>query len=229
MIHVESLRKYYGNSKEKEQLVLRGITCEIEKGKWTTIVGASGSGKTTFLKCLSGIEKISSGEINFFGERMSDLSEKAILDIRRKQLSFIFQDYNLIDDLKIIENIAFEHMLNPQIEELIKKWGIEDILYKFPAECSGGQKQKAAILRALLKGSKIIFCDEPTGALDTKSSIEVLKVLKEVVMENKVTLVMVTHNPLIEQLSDCVITLHDGMIKNHFVNETPKAVEEIAW
>ncbi|HCC94214.1 MAG TPA: ABC transporter ATP-binding protein [Flavobacteriaceae bacterium] len=229
MIQVESLHKSYGEVKENNHSVLNGITCEIDTGKWTTVVGPSGSGKTTFLKCLSGIEKISSGEVIFFGEKLSHLSEKANLAIRRKQLSFVFQEYNLIDDLKIVENITFEHVLTPQIEGLIQKWGIEDILYKFPAECSGGQQQKAAILRALLKGSKVIFCDEPTGASDTKSSIEVLKTFKEVVRENNVTIVMVTHNPLIEQLSDCVITLHDGTIKSYFVNETPKSVEEIPW
>lgn len=229
LIEIKELVKLYNHKKENEYRAIDGISCSIAEGKWTTIVGPSGSGKTTFLKCISGIEKVTSGSIKLFDSELTTMKDKERNALRKNEIAFIFQEYNLIDDLKIIENISLEKDISAEIDTLITHWGMSDILYHFPSECSGGQQQKTAILRSLLKESKILFCDEPTGALDSKSSKDVLKVLKEISKTGDVTIVMVTHNPLIEQMSDFVITIQDGQILEHLENKNPLEIEEIEW
>ena len=148
---------------------------------------------------------------------------------RKNKISFIFQDYNLIEDLKMIENIFLDTKVDDSILTLANDWGVDDVLYRFPNECSGGQRQKIAILRALNQKSSIIFCDEPTGALDTKSSKEVLKVLKQINKERKTTIIMVTHNTLIEKISDYVVTVHDGEILSYEKNNLVTEVDDVQW
>lgn len=227
-IEVSKLTKIYNQGKSNEYIALNSVSCTIESGKWTTIVGPSGAGKTTFLKCISGIEDSSSGSIDIFNQRITELNNKDKVELRKKDIAFIFQEYNLIDDLKMIENIYMDKK-EFNIQNLISSWDLEKVMFNFPGECSGGQQQKAAILRALSKESKILFCDEPTGALDSKSSKEVLQKLREINQSDGITIVMVTHNPLIEQISDFVITIQDGKIKEHKENLSPKKVEEIKW
>lgn len=229
MIKIKNISKIYNKGKFNEFIALKSISCQIETGSWTTVVGASGSGKSTLLKCLSGLERISAGEIYLDEEKISELSEKKLLLLRKNKISFIFQDYNLIEDLKMIENIFLDTKVDNSILTLANDWGVDDVLYRFPNECSGGQRQKIAILRALNQKSSIIFCDEPTGALDTKSSKEVLKVLKQINKERKTTIIMVTHNTLIEKISDYVVTVHDGEILSYEKNNLVTEVDDVQW
>jgi putative ABC transport system ATP-binding protein len=227
MIKVSNLTKKYNHHFENEVTALNNINCEIEFSKWTTIVGASGSGKTTFLRCISGLDKITSGDIRIDDQSLSDMNSKELNEFKRKKIAFIFQNYNLIDDLTILENICLKYKCSDEIVLLADKWNIKHILNHFPYQCSGGQQQKAAILRAIQRKSKILFCDEPTGALDSSSAKEVLKVLE--IMKNTygTTIIMVTHNNLISQISDRVLEFKDGIIKKDFLNNCPLSVEEV--
>lgn len=229
MIRVEKISKIYNQGKSNEFTAIKNISCTINEGSWTTIVGASGSGKSTFLKCISGLEKITYGKISFLGKELNSMSEKSLLKLRREKMSFVFQEYNLIDDLKMIENIFLEKPIKPNILELANKWGLSDVLFKFPHECSGGQRQKVAILRALNQESSLLFCDEPTGALDTNSSKEVLQVLKQINQQYGTTIIMVTHNNLIKEISDFIITIHDGEIQTYQKNDIVRNVEDVQW
>ncbi|EID20887.1 ABC transporter ATP-binding protein [Streptococcus sp.] len=229
MIKIENISKIFNKGKFNEFIALKNITCQIETGSWTTVVGASGSGKSTLLKCLSGLERVSAGEIYLDEDKITDFTEKKLLSLRKNKISFIFQDYNLIEDLKMIENIFLDTKVDNDILTLAHDWGVGNVLYRFPNECSGGQRQKIAILRALNQNSSIIFCDEPTGALDTKSSKEVLKVLKQINKERKTTIIMVTHNTLIEKISDYVITVHDGEVLSYEKNNLVAEVDDVQW
>ncbi len=229
MIEVINLCKKFNENKDNEILVLNNIQCTIEKAKFTTIVGPSGSGKTTFLKCISGLEQVTSGRIIINGKTISLLKRKEMDSFRKKDIAYIFQEYNLISDLTLIENICFDNRITDDIRELIIKWGLSGVVDFFPLQCSGGQQQKAAILRALLKNTKIIFCDEPTGALDSKSSQDVLSVLKEIQKKFNTTIVMITHNNLIKEISDVVISIQDGSIKSIYNNVAPLEVDEVEW
>ena len=178
---------------------------------------------------MSGLERVSAGEIYLDEDKITDFTEKKLLSLRKNKISFIFQDYNLIEDLKMIENIFLDTKVDNDILTLAHDWGVGNVLYRFPNECSGGQRQKIAILRALNQNSSIIFCDEPTGALDTKSSKEVLKVLKQINKERKTTIIMVTHNTLIEKISDYVITVHDGEVLSYEKNNLVAEVDDVQW
>lgn len=229
MIKITELKKKYNENQINEILVLKGISCDIEMGKFTTIVGPSGSGKSTFMKCISGLEKNTSGIVEIEGKRIERFSEKEMNLFRKNTISYIFQEYNLINDLTMKENICFDCNMTGDIEELIDLWGLNKILSLFPKQCSGGQQQKIAILRALQKKTKIIFCDEPTGALDSKSAQDVLTVLKNIQKKYTTTIVMITHNNLIEKISDSVITIQDGMIKKITNIKKPLEVSEVEW
>lgn len=181
------------------------------------------------MKCISGLEKNTSGIVEIEGKRIEKFSEKEMNLFRKNTISYIFQEYNLINDLTMKENICFDCKMTDDIAELIELWGLNKILNLFPKQCSGGQQQKIAILRALQKKTKIIFCDEPTGALDSKSAQEVLTVLKNIQKKYGTTIVMITHNNLIEKISDTVITIQDGMIKKIINVKEPLEVSEVEW
>lgn len=229
MIKITNLEKIYNEGLLNELLVLKGITCDIERGKFTTIVGPSGSGKSTFLKCISGLEKYTSGCVVIDEKRIDKFTEKEMNRFRKSTISYIFQEYNLINDLTMVENICFDCERDTAIEKLIDLWGLSNIMNLFPYQCSGGQQQKVAILRALQKKSKILFCDEPTGALDSKSARDVLEVLKKIKKNYGTTIIMITHNNLIEKISDVVITIQDGKIKKITSNQTPLDVKDVEW
>ncbi len=229
MIKITELKKTYNEKQINENEVLKGISCEIEFGKFTTIVGPSGSGKSTFMKCISGLESITSGTVEIDGKRIDSFTEKEMNQFRKNTISYIFQEYNLINDLTMKENVCFDHKMTEEIKKLIELWGLEKIMNLFPKQCSGGQQQKIAILRALQKNTKIIFCDEPTGALDSKSAKDVLEVLKNIQAQYGTTIIMITHNNLIEKISDTVITIQDGMIKKMINVQNPLKVAEVEW
>ncbi|MFC4389058.1 ABC transporter ATP-binding protein [Gracilibacillus marinus] len=229
MIKATEIKKVYNPNKQNELAVLKGINLDIREGEFCTIIGKSGSGKTTLLKCLSGLESVTSGVIKVKQQDILNFSKKQMNAFRRNDIAFVFQEYNLIDDLTLHENIYLEHQPSDEIEHLIDVWDIRKAIHLFPNQCSGGQQQKAAILRALVKQVRILFCDEPTGALDGKSSKEVLSVLQEIQESHQTTILLITHNEQITQISNRVITIHDGEKVSDDINTEVKLARNLEW
>ena len=226
-ITVRQLVKKYNEGKDNESLILKGVSLGIQSGEFCTIVGPSGSGKSTFLKCISGLESVNSGKILVDNKDITKFTKKELDLFKRKLISFVFQEYNLIDDLTLLENICLDQRLTKDIVKLIDAWDLRKAIHLFPNQCSGGQQQKTAILRALIRRSKIIFCDEPTGALDTKSSQDVLNALKAIQYQYGTTIVLITHHDAIKKISDKVVTIKDGEIIQVNINEQVLAVNEV--
>ncbi len=229
MIKTNNLSKVFYEGRSNEIVALKEINIEIQKGDFCTIVGPSGSGKTTFLKCISGLECISSGEILVDGNDIQSFNEEEVSFFRRKKIAFIFQEYNLIEDLTLYENICLDQNIREEVNHLIDLWKIRHVIDLFPNQCSGGQQQKCAILRALNKDVDIIFCDEPTGALDGKSTKDVFEVLQMVQREYKKTIVLITHNILVMNISTCVVKIHDGEIADYYSNANIKNAGDLEW
>lgn len=210
-----NLRKTYQKEAMKQD-VLKGINVEILTGDFVGIVGPSGSGKTTLLYCLSSLEKITSGEIIFQGKDITKYTDKEIADLRKYDLGFIFQFYNLIPNLTVYENILLARLIakkdESNIDNVLEQVGMKAYKNYYPNQLSGGMQQRVAIARALINEPKIIFADEPTGNLDQKSGLEIMQLLKHLNEERKMTIVLVTHNE--EYLSFCnkVYRLLDGMM-----------------
>ncbi|WP_434793422.1 Lipoprotein-releasing system ATP-binding protein LolD [Terrisporobacter petrolearius] len=217
ILDVINLSKTYGKGENKVQ-ALNNINLSFEKGKFTTIIGPSGSGKSTLLHCMAGLDSITSGKVLLNGQDISKLSEDGLSKLRIEKFGFIFQSFNLIPVVNIYENIVLPiNIENKKIDEkyvdnIINILGLKDKINKFPNELSGGQQQRVAIARALANKPEIIFADEPTGNLDTKTTNEVMNLLKKCVNEFGQTLIMITHNNDIAQMSDHVITIKDGNV-----------------
>ncbi|MDY4128351.1 ABC transporter ATP-binding protein [Peptostreptococcus porci] len=216
-IRSNNIKKYYG---KKDSLVkaVDGISLEIENGKFTAIIGTSGSGKSTLLHCLAGLDKPTNGEVMLGGKDIYRLNDDELSKIRRQEFGFIFQSFNLIPVLNVYDNIVLPIKLDGKKENeeyimnIIKKVGLEDQLKKFPNELSGGQQQRVAIARALSNKPAVIFADEPTGNLDSKTTEEVMRLLRNTVSELNQTLVMITHDENIAKQADRIITISDGKI-----------------
>ncbi|CEH34820.1 ABC transporter ATP-binding protein [Romboutsia lituseburensis] len=220
ILNVTCLTKTYGKSENKCE-ALKEVTLSIEKGKFTSIVGPSGSGKSTLLHCMAGLDTPTSGKVLLDGQDIFSLSEEKLSALRRQKLGFIFQSFNLIPVINVYENIVLPITLDNRkvdreyIEGIVSILGINDKMNKFPNELSGGQQQRVAIARALSNKPEIIFADEPTGNLDSKSTEDVVMLLKMCVDKFGQTLVMITHNNDIAKLSDVCITIKDGeVLKN---------------
>lgn len=219
IIEVSGLTKNYGRLANKNE-VLKKIDLGINEGEFISIMGPSGSGKTTFLNIMSTIDKGTSGKVIIDGKDISTLKEDDLARFRAKTIGFIFQDFNLLDTMTIRDNIALPMTLNDEnIEVIVKRihditrlLGIEKYLDKYPYELSGGQKQRAAISRAVIAAPKVIFADEPTGALDSKSSAEVLDCFTNINKTSNTTIVMVTHDSRAASYANRVIFLKDGII-----------------
>lgn len=208
------------------------MNVEISEGEITTILGPSGSGKTTLLNCLSGLDSPTSGEIYFNSENITSYNEEKLTTYRRKNTGFIFQNYNLISTLTVRENVALGAHLGDDsfnVNDIIKEVGLEDHKNKFPHQLSGGQQQRVAIARVLVKNPKVIFCDEPTGALDEESGRNILQLLQDLNIKHQTTIIMVTHNPNIAQMSNKVIYFLNGNISKERNNKTIKNAQEIDW
>ena len=219
ILKIENLNKIYGKN-ENELHVLKNINLNIEENKFIAIVGASGSGKSTLLNCMAALDKPTDGEVYYNNEEISNMKDEKLANIRINNFGFVFQDFNLISVVSVYDNIIMPLLLkNKKIDqiylnELLKRLQIKDKLKKFPNQLSGGQQQRVAISRALINKPKIIFADEPTGNLDTKSTEEVMSILRECVNDYNQTLIMITHNENIAKEADICIKIKDGQISS---------------
>lgn len=230
-IEISGIKKSFGTGESKVE-VLKGIDLNIEKGEICVLLGPSGSGKSTLLNIIGGIDSADSGYISINGEKTVDMSEKALTVYRRKHLGYIFQMYNLIPNLNIKENIEVGAYLssNPlDVDDLLKTLGLYEHRHKLPNQLSGGQQQRTAIGRAIVKNPDILLCDEPTGALDYKTSKEILKLIEDVNKKYGNTIIMVTHNDAIKNMADRVVTLRDGMIRKNYINDKKISATELDW
>lgn len=211
--------KSYGNKYNKQE-VLKGIDIGVREGEFVSIMGASGSGKTTLLNVLSSIDKVSQGSILIEGKEMTEMKEKQLAHFRKNHLGFIFQEYNLLDTLTVKENILLPLSISKtpkkeadfKFERVATELGIYDIKDKYPNEISGGQKQRTSAARAFIHEPSIIFADEPTGALDSKSASDLLNKLSDLNQKRKATILMVTHDPVAASYCNRVIFIKDGQI-----------------
>ena len=224
MIQIKNLSKNF-RTEEVETIALNGISMEVKKGEFIAIMGASGSGKTTLLNCISTIDTVSAGSILLDGENIAELPERELDRFRRERLGFVFQDFNLLDTLTLEENIGLALTINhadPQgvqkrVREAAGRLGIENELAKFPYQVSGGQKQRAACARAMVAGQSLILADEPTGALDSKASKNLLEIMSKMNRAMSATILMVTHDAYSASYASRVLFLKDGRLFNELI------------
>lgn len=220
IVKVKNLVKTYGKQGKRKYTALKGIDFEVKKGEFVGIMGASGSGKTTLLNLLSTLDTPTSGKVIINDQDITQLKKKRLADFRGQEIGFIFQDFNLLDNLTNQENIALPlslqnvkaKQIEPKVKKIAKRLGIEKILEKYPAEISGGQKQRVAAARALIHDPVILFGDEPTGALDSKSATELLKTMTDLNKNDQVSILMVTHDPYSASYADRILFIQDGEI-----------------
>lgn len=228
-LEVKDLKKSYGKEESFVQ-VLKGVSTGVAQGQMCVIQGTSGSGKSTFLNCIGGLDTMDSGSIKVDGKEIFGLKPDALSDYRRDNLGFIFQFYNLVPNLTVKENIQVCEFLaeNPlDMDELLETLGLTEHQNKFPSQLSGGQQQRCAIARALIKNPKLLLCDEPTGALDSKTSKDILILLEKVNQKYGTTMLIVTHNNSIKDMVHKVIIIKDGLIKKEYENEKRISAAEL--
>lgn len=216
IIHIKDLCVFYKNGKNINK-ALENINLGIKRNEFTLILGSSGSGKSTLLNVVGGMLQPTSGEVYYDGKGISKMNDNSRSDYRRDKVGFIFQQYNLLSDLTVKENIELASSLaeNPYpIDEVLKMVGLENKMNSFPNEMSGGEQQRVCIARALVKKPKILLCDEPTGALDTENSKIVIKILKDISMKEGIPVVVITHNPSLTVIADRCITIKNGKIES---------------
>lgn len=204
----------------------------IEKGELVVIVGPSGAGKTTCLNILGGMDTPTSGDVIVDGKNVSTLKKKELVKYRREDIGFVFQFYNLVQNLTAIENVELatqicKDSLNP--ETIMKKVGLKDRVRNFPSQLSGGEQQRVAIARAIAKNPKLLLCDEPTGALDYKTGKQILELLQNTCRKENMTVIIITHNSAIAPMADKVIHFKNGKAENIIINESSTPIEEIEW
>lgn len=230
-LEIKGIRKSFGTGDSRVD-VLKGLNLEIEKGEFCVLLGPSGSGKSTLLNIIGGIDAADEGSIIIEGEQLEGMTEKKLSLYRRKHLGYIFQMYNLIPNLTVRENIEVGAYLSDRsldVDELMRTLEIYEHRNKLPNQISGGQQQRTAIGRAIVKNPDILLCDEPTGALDYRTSKEILKLIETVNQKYGNTIIMVTHNDAIKDMADRVVKLHDGMIRKNYRNEHKLSAAELEW
>ena len=231
MLKLCNINKIYKNG-DTETYALRNINIEINKGELVVILGPSGSGKSTLLNVISGLDTPTNGDIYFNDELISRFNDKELTLFRRKYLSFIFQQYNLLQNLNVRENVDMGANIskNPlDIDKIIDRVGLKDHKNKYPSQLSGGQQQRVSIARSISKNPEILFCDEPTGALDEESARDVLNLIEELNREYNTTIVLITHNAGIADMADRVIRMNSGNIIEIKDNSIRKSANEIIW
>ncbi|HEX3022380.1 MAG TPA: ABC transporter ATP-binding protein [Lachnospiraceae bacterium] len=230
-LELKSVQKSYGDVGNRIT-VLNDVSTSLEKGKMCVILGPSGSGKSTLLNVIGGLESVDHGEITINGRDISKLNQKELSYYRREELGFIFQFYNLVPNLTVRENIEVCEYLTKtplNVDDLLRTLGLWEHQDKFPKQLSGGQQQRTAIARALVKNPKLLLCDEPTGALDYKTSKEILILLEEVNQKYNTTMLIVTHNSAIKDMVHHVIKIKDGRITKDIENETRIQAVDLDW
>ena len=231
ILEVNNLRKEYLMGEVKVE-ALRGVTFDLFAGEFVVVLGPSGSGKSTMLNIIGGIDKSTSGSVKYKDKDIGAMSDKALTNYRKSAIGFVFQFYNLIPSLTAKENIllAAELSVNPiSVNTLLQSIELTDRASHFPAQLSGGQQQRVAIARALSKNPDILLCDEPTGALDISTGIQVLRLLKSFNKEYKKTVIIITHNAEIGAMGDRVFHIKDGLIDKIVINQSPIEPEEVNW
>lgn len=233
-IELKNISKIYGNEKKNEAKViaLNNISFSVNEGEFIVILGASGAGKSTLLNILGGMDLPTSGQYIIGDHDIAKYNDKKLGQFRREEVGFVFQFYNLMPNLTALENIALassvvSHGFDPY--KIIKDVGLEGREGNFPAQLSGGQQQRIAIARAIVKNPKLLLCDEPTGALDSKTGALILKLLQNIAKDYNKTVIIVTHNSKIASIAKRVVTIQDGKILKDEINENPINVEDIVW
>ena len=230
-LQISGLKKSFGSGENRTE-VLRGLDFTVTKGEICVLLGPSGSGKSTLLNIIGGIDNADSGYIAINGEKTVDMDEKTLTQYRRKHLGYVFQMYNLIPNLNVKENVEVGAYLSDSpldVDDILKTLGLYEHRHKLPNQLSGGQQQRTSIGRAIVKNPDILLCDEPTGALDYKTSKEILKQIEDVNQKYGNTVIMVTHNDAIKNMADRVIKLRDGMIRKNIVNDVKVPAMELDW
>ena len=230
-LEIHDLKKSFGSGNNRTE-VLKGIEFTANKGEICVLLGPSGSGKSTLLNIIGGIDSPDDGYVAIEGEKMSDMTEKALTRYRRRHLGYIFQMYNLIPNLNVKENIEVGAYLSEkplEIDDLLKTLGLYEHRHKLPNQLSGGQQQRTAIGRAIVKNPDILLCDEPTGALDYNTSKDILNLIEEVNHKYGNTVIMVTHNDAIKYMADRVVQLRDGQIRKNYCNEKKISAVDLDW
>lgn len=209
-----------------------GVDFNIEKGEFVVIVGPSGAGKTTILNLLGGMDKATSGKILVDGKDVAKYSEKQLTQYRRNDIGFVFQFYNLVQNLTALENVELATQIskNPlDVRMVLERVGLNKRLDNFPAQLSGGEQQRVAIARAIAKNPKLLLCDEPTGALDYQTGKAILGLLREMCDKYTMTVIVITHNSALAPMADRIIHLKNGQVASMNINEHPKSIAEIEW
>lgn len=230
MIKISDIIKSYGKGANLNQ-VIKGINLKINNGDFTIILGASGSGKSTFLNIISGLEYPDSGSVIYDTIDITKLSDAELIKFRRDNIGFIFQQYYLLPNMTVEKNVRMGADLvnNRKYREIINAVGLNDKLNKYPSELSGGEQQRVSIARALAKNPKVLFLDEPTGALDEKTGRQILDYISKLHKKYGFTIVMVTHNHNIAEMANTVIKMNSGTISEIYINKNQKTAYEIGW
>ncbi|MPM72501.1 putative ABC transporter ATP-binding protein [bioreactor metagenome] len=231
MITMTNVTKTYKTG-DVETYALKDVNLTIEEGEFVVILGPSGSGKSTLLNVISGLDTVTSGEITFRGETLTNLDEEEMTAFRRKHLGFIFQQYNLLQNLNVYENIQIGSDIGTaplDIVDLLEKVGLEKARNKYPSQLSGGEQQRVSIVRSLAKNPDIIFCDEPTGSLDEENSKKILQLLQNLNEDYNKTVIVITHNLGIAEMADKVIKMNSGQITEVTLNKVKKNAQDISW
>lgn len=233
LIKFENVKKTYQVG-EKSFNALNGVNFSINKGEFVVVLGPSGAGKSTLLNLLGGMDRVSSGKIIVGDEVISNYSDAKLTNYRAENVGFIFQFYNILPTLTVLENVSIVNDIvkKPKsAKSILKGVGLEKHLNKFPNQLSGGEQQRVSIARAIAKDPLLLLCDEPTGALDSKTGVEVLKLLKKQCDANngENTVIIVTHNALIAEIADRVIRLKNGKVESNIENKKPKNIDEVVW
>ena len=230
-IIVKDVSKVYGEDNNKV-IANDPISFDINEGEFVVILGPSGAGKSTLLNIIGGMDNASEGSINVFGKEIVGLNEDELTKYRREDIGFVFQFYNLIPNLTVLENVELAEQIVKQPKdaiEILKLVGLENRLNNFPSQISGGEQQRVAIARAIAKNPKLLLCDEPTGALDYKTGKNILNILKKYSVDEKKTVIIITHNSSIAEAADKVIEIYDARVKRVVQNSNPKSIDEIEW
>lgn len=228
LLKVEDLTKSYSMGRNEFQ-ALKGISFEVEEGDFVLLYGDSGSGKSTALNIIGGMDRATSGKVLVYNRDVTEFNDKQLNEYRRSYIGFVFQSYNLINNLSAKENIMLVGSNSDGAEKLLKQMGLGDKANAFPAELSGGEAQRVAIARAMAKSPSLLLCDEPTGALDYDNSRRVMQTIQDLNRESGITVLMVSHNTAFIPMANKVIKLKSGWIESITENDSPRSISELAW